>query len=85
MAGHWLSVIRGFANVYVGERLEISPSLPQEIQKISFLMYYENNLLKIEIKNKYVKIENKSMRIVDCLIFNKGYKIKGGEVIEISK
>lgn len=85
MGGHWLSLIRGFLNIYVGDKLEINPKLPSKIDGIAFKMYYFNSLIEIKANKEKVSVINNSTKDIECVIYKQNYIVKGGDRVEISR
>ena len=59
MAGIWQSVIFGFAGVrMLGGDLKITPHLPEEWDRLDFVLYWRNQRLLISISQKEISIVN---------------------------
>lgn len=82
MGGHWLNVVRGFAGIYVEDKLYINPKLPTEVNEVEFNYCYLGVNLKILVTNECVNIKNQSSIDVELNVLNRDIKIKGGEVYE---
>lgn len=85
MGGHWLSLIRGFANVYISDKLEINPKLPEKLQAISFSMHYLYSRLEIKVTTKTVSIHNQGTQSIECSVYGKEYIIESGDSFEVTK
>lgn len=59
MAGIWQSVIFGFAGVrMIGGELRIMPHLPEEWDRLDFVLYWRNQRLLISLSQKEISIVN---------------------------
>lgn len=61
MAGTWMSVIKGFGGMRVQDgQLHFNPSMPSQWKSFSFKVRFRGALLKVNVGQKAVEIENHS-------------------------
>lgn len=82
MGGHWLNIVRGFAGIYVDDKLYVNPQLPSAVNEIEFNYYYKQVNLKMLINKEWVNITNQSNADIEITVLDQDIKIKGGEVYE---
>lgn len=76
MAGTWLSVIKGFAGQRVVDGvLSLDPKLPDQWQSLSFKVLYRGVMLRIEILDEQLIVDNYSGQDIDILIRGEMYHL----------
>jgi maltose phosphorylase len=71
MAGSWMSIIEGFGGMRVIDGvLTFSPSIPKIWKSLSFNISFRENLIKVQISNKEIKIINTKGANIKIKVFN---------------
>ncbi|MFD2556733.1 family 65 glycosyl hydrolase domain-containing protein [Sphingobacterium tabacisoli] len=84
MAGTWMSIVEGFAGTRVkDDSLHFNPFLPTEWSGFSFNLNFRNQILKIEINQHQMEIENTSDQVISIHVKGKKIEIKEKSVHQI--
>lgn len=85
MGGLWQAVVCGFGGVrMLNGKLRISPHLPEQWVKLSFTINWNEDLLKIEINKKNMKIENVTKNNkVFFTAFDQVYELNERQIIDL--
>lgn len=75
LGGIWQITVCGFGGVrLVGEKLRISPALPDEIDEIEFKIHWKSTPLRIKINKSQIRIENiGEVKNISLSVFEKEY------------
>jgi maltose phosphorylase len=85
MAGTWMSVVEGFAGMRVrNNQLQFDPFLPEKWTSFSFTINFREIVLKVNISDDEVSIENKSDIDIDILLFQQMYTIESRSIEKIN-
>jgi maltose phosphorylase len=85
MAGTWMSVVEGFAGMRVREgQLQFTPFLPGNWQSFAFSIRFRSNILKVEINQHRVVLENKEGGDITVKVFDEAYVVKAGTVVQLN-
>lgn len=82
IGGIWESTVMGFGGVRMeGERMRISPKLPQKWNRLVFPLVYQGCSLRITVDEHAVMVENQGMKNVELLIGKELVSVSAGEVV----
>jgi maltose phosphorylase len=77
MAGTWMSVVEGFAGMYVkNDRLKFNPFLPAPWKAYAFNISYRNSLINIKVDTDGIYLSNRSANEITIDIFNEPCYLK---------
>jgi maltose phosphorylase len=77
MAGTWMSVVEGFAGMYVKDnRLKFDPFLPGQWKAYSFNITFRNTLINVKVDTEGIYISNQSSNEITIDIFNEPHTLK---------
>ncbi|MCF6184726.1 MAG: glycoside hydrolase family 65 protein, partial [Bacteroidales bacterium] len=85
MGGTWMTIVKGFAGMRIkNDKLSFEPFIPELWKSYSFKIGFRGILLKIEVLEDIVKIENQSNSNIELLIFENNQILKQNSVTEIA-
>lgn len=71
MGGGWMALIMGFAGMYMTDKgIVLNPHLPQQLEEISFSVYFRKQKIKIHITKKEILI---------CIRGNQALEVRTGQ------
>lgn len=75
MGGIWLSVVRGFAGVYLQDDcLCINPCLPEAIQEVRFCIIYRQKTIEIRVTKDHIYLKSRDLMEITVKIRNEKYQ-----------
>lgn len=82
MAGTWMSVVNGFGGMRVRNgKVYLNPFIPGKWKSFSFKIQFLGTVLKVDVSQNNVAIENLSAAAIEFFLFDKLQNLKGNDVL----
>lgn len=86
MAGTWMAVVEGFGGVRVQNGgLQLAPALPKQWQSYSFKICFRGALLKVEVQNHRLVIDNESTTDLTLCVYGQLQTVAGKATLSIAR
>jgi len=81
VGGMWQQIVHGFAgmvSVLHTDTLTLRPCMPDEIEKISFKLYWKQDLVRVTVTGSTVEVENLSANPIEFIVNDKTAQAEPG-------
>jgi maltose phosphorylase len=84
MAGTWMSVVQGFGGMRIRDGLlAFKPYIPDQWASYSFKIRFRENLLKINVQQDGVRIDNQTDRPIHIKVFEEVHTIEANQSLAV--
>ena len=84
MAGTWMAVVKGFGGMRVNDGLvSFKPFIPEQWTSYSFKVRFRDNLLRINVKQDGVTIDNQTDKSMNVQVFDDVYNLNANQSLTV--
>ncbi len=84
MAGTWMAVVKGFGGMRVNNGLvSFKPYIPAQWTSYSFKVRFRDNLLRINVKQDGITIDNQTNKSINVKIFDEVYNLDANQSLKM--
>jgi maltose phosphorylase len=84
MAGTWMAVVKGFGGMRVNNGLvSFKPFIPEQWTSYSFKVRFRDNLLRINVKQDGITIDNQTDKSMNVQVFDEVHKLEANQSLTV--
>lgn len=85
MAGTWMAVVQGFGGMRVHDGiLSFNPFIPEQWTSYSFKVRFRENLLRVNVNQDGVTIDNQTDKSLNLKVFNEVHRVDANQSLKVT-